>query len=87
MDQYWDRFVDEDAHRLAAHPPAVVLLGTNMTRFAQTFYGGTHRRTHRLMEALERVVLPQRYHYVGERHYTRYHGRDDHLRLYMRRPH
>lgn len=85
VDQYWDRFVNYDLRRLRMQPPAVIVLATNAMRFAQTFFDGTGHRVLRLMAGVERIILPFRYKYEGERRYLRADGREDFVRIYVRR--
>jgi hypothetical protein len=62
VDQYWDRYVDEDVRRLTATPPKIIVLGPR--RFAPMFarlFGQRHWGVERLSDRIVIELLPRGY--------------------------
>jgi hypothetical protein len=72
MDQYWDRYVDQDFDRLRQAPPKIIVLGPDpvwMRRVAY-FRPESDWGTLRLIGRIERELLPERYQEVDRVFWT-----------------
>lgn len=84
VDQYWDRYVDEDFDRLAADPPKVVIVGPRgFWRFFQHVVQ-TGRGAERLIDRLQTELLPRRYTRVAPVK-IRFRDGDDWMDVWVRR--
>jgi hypothetical protein len=62
VDQYWDRFVDEDFRRIRERPPAVIVLGPRNTwRGFFAIWDHPGWGAERLIDRVERELLPEQY--------------------------
>jgi hypothetical protein len=84
-DQYQDRFVDEDARRLVAHPPKVIVIGPRNAW--RTFSRIWHQDvgTERLIDRIQSDLLPARYGQATEVAIS-YHGRTDYMDVFLLKP-
>lgn len=85
VDQYWDRYVDEDYARLMANPPRVIVLGPNWNLWIQRFWGGEGRRTERLIGRVVFELLPAHYQLVDTKRFTTFGGTEDQFAIYAHR--
>jgi hypothetical protein len=64
VDQYWDRYVDEDFDRLVAEPPTVIVIGPRaFGQFFSALNGMTGAA--RLMARVDKELLPRSYRLVA----------------------
>jgi hypothetical protein len=76
VDQYWDRYVDDDFARLEKSPPKVIIIGP---RGWWRYYGQhwqQHRGTERLIDLVQDRLLPRRYKLHQAQEITFRGGRD-----------
>jgi hypothetical protein len=85
VDQYWDRYVDDDVARLEASPPAVIVLGPAHNLEWQRAWNGEHTRIHRLITRVAQDLLPA-YTRQLDQPITRMNGVRDALQIWVRRP-
>ena len=87
VDQYWDRYVEEDLSRLDRNPPKVIVIGprTFSPAFQQIWRASTtHRGCERLIDLINDQLLPGRYRKWGSQAID-YHGLEDFMDIYVRK--
>jgi hypothetical protein len=84
-DQYHDRFVDEDAHRLLAHPPKVIVIGPRdaWRPFSRIWHQNVGAE--RLIDRIQADLLPARYSKAAEVAIS-YLGKTDHMDVFLLNP-
>jgi hypothetical protein len=84
-DQYHDRFVDEDARRLVAQPPKVIVIGPRgaWRPFSRIWHQNVG--TERLIDRLQADLLPARYSKAAEVAIN-YHGATDYMDVFLLKP-
>ncbi len=84
VDQYWDRFVDTDFGRLEKDPPKVIVIGPRYWgRFLQLSWGHGNTGAARLIERVDRELLPRYYRLRAEQK-IKLNVREDFMDVYVR---
>jgi hypothetical protein len=84
-DQYHDRFVDDDAARLMAHPPKVIVIGPRdaWRPFSRIWHQNVGAE--RLIDRIQTELLPARYSKAAEVAIS-YHGKTDYMDVFLLDP-
>ena len=85
VDQYWDRFVDEDFNRLSRDPPKVVVIGPrNSWRWFTSQWNGPNYGAARLADRVISSLLPARYQKKAEVRIEMIGAREDWFDVWVR---
>jgi hypothetical protein len=85
VDEYWDRYVEEDVRRLNSNPPRLVLIGPQKTWREFSRQWQVSRGAERLIDEVTGTLLtPERYE-KRTWSFERWDGTSDTLALYVRR--
>jgi hypothetical protein len=87
VDQYWDKYVDEDFARLNADPPDVIVIGPSNAMWMQRVYGHEDcTGACRLIELVKNDLLPRQYERVLSVRLPIVHAENVTMDIYIRTP-